>query len=50
MECTEDGTETGVEMAVVTSVVVSTGKATVSWVALMEQTGETEKVGMVTVS
>jgi len=48
VECTEDGTEMGVEMAVVTSVVVSTGKATVSWVVLMEQTGETGKVGKAT--
>jgi len=53
-ECTGDGTEIVVEIAVVTLVVVSTDEltmpATVSWIVKVEQSGATGEVGEVTVT
>ena len=50
VEYTGDGTEIRVEMAVVTSVAVSTEEAIVSWMAKVEQSGATGEVGELTVT
>jgi len=50
VECTGDGTDIGVKMAVQTSVAVGTAEVTVSWVVKLEQSGETGEVCEVTVT